>query len=77
MRDYVVAVVGIGAVGTEMIRVLRERQFPAKEIRVLARRARAEEGEACRGDEHKRESPRFTKAIFNMGEERQDGIRRE
>jgi aspartate-semialdehyde dehydrogenase len=43
MREYVVAVVGIGAVGTEMLRVLRERRFPAKEIRVLARRARAEE----------------------------------
>ena len=48
MREYVVAVVEIGAVGTEMIRVLRERKFPAKEIRVLARRARAEEREACR-----------------------------
>ena len=43
MGEYVIAVVGIGAVGTEMIRVLREREFPAKEIRVLARRARAEE----------------------------------
>ena len=43
MGEYVVAVVGIGAVGTEMIRVLREREFPAEEIRVLARRARAEE----------------------------------
>ncbi len=43
MREYVVAVVGIGAVGTEMLRVLRERKFPAREIRVLARRARAEE----------------------------------
>ena len=43
MREYVVAVVGIGAVGTEMLRVLRERKFPAKEIRVLARSARAEE----------------------------------
>ncbi|MFH1007616.1 MAG: aspartate-semialdehyde dehydrogenase [Candidatus Latescibacterota bacterium] len=43
MREYVVAVVGIGAVGTEMIRVLRQRKFPAKEIRVLARQARAEE----------------------------------
>ena len=43
MREYVVAVVGIGAVGTEMLRVLRERKFPAREIRVLARSARAEE----------------------------------
>lgn len=34
---YVVAVVGAGAVGVEMIRVLRERQFPISELRVLAR----------------------------------------
>jgi len=34
---YVVAVVGAGAVGVEMIRVLRERNFPVKELRILAR----------------------------------------
>jgi aspartate-semialdehyde dehydrogenase len=34
---YVVAVVGAGAVGLEMVRVLRERRFPLKELRVLAR----------------------------------------
>lgn len=34
---YVVAVVGAGAVGVEMIRVLHERQFPLKELRILAR----------------------------------------
>lgn len=34
---YVVAVVGAGAVGAEMVRVLRERSFPAKELRLLAR----------------------------------------
>jgi aspartate-semialdehyde dehydrogenase len=34
---YVVAVVGAGAVGVEMIRVLHERNFPMKELRVLAR----------------------------------------
>jgi aspartate-semialdehyde dehydrogenase len=35
-----VAVVGAGAVGVEMIRILQERKFPASEIRVLARSAR-------------------------------------
>jgi aspartate-semialdehyde dehydrogenase len=35
--------VGIGAVGTEMIKVLRQRKFPASEIRVLATRERDEE----------------------------------
>lgn len=34
---YVVAVVGAGAVGVEMIRVLHERKFPLKELRILAR----------------------------------------
>lgn len=34
---YVVAVVGAGAVGVEMVRVLQARQFPVKELRILAR----------------------------------------
>jgi len=43
MRKYEVAVVGVGAVGTEMLRVLHQRKFPARRIRVLARSARSEE----------------------------------
>jgi aspartate-semialdehyde dehydrogenase len=35
-----VAVVGAGAVGKEMIRILEQRKFPMKELRVLARTAR-------------------------------------
>lgn len=35
-----VAVVGAGVVGKEMIRILEERKFPYKELRVLARSAR-------------------------------------
>ena len=35
-----VAVVGVGAVGEEMLRVLRERQFPIDRLKVLARTAR-------------------------------------
>jgi aspartate-semialdehyde dehydrogenase len=34
---YVVAVVGAGAVGVEMVRVLHERRFPVRELRILAR----------------------------------------
>lgn len=34
--------VGIGAVGTEMVKVLRQRKFPASEIRILARSERDE-----------------------------------
>jgi aspartate-semialdehyde dehydrogenase len=40
MSDYSVAVVGAGAVGREFLRVLAERRFPAREIRLLARSAR-------------------------------------
>jgi len=37
---YNVAVVGVGAVGIEMLRVLRQRSFPVGELRVFARSAR-------------------------------------
>ena len=40
MKTYNVAVVGVGAVGEEMLRVLRQRQFPVKKLKVFARRAR-------------------------------------
>jgi aspartate-semialdehyde dehydrogenase len=40
MRKYNVAVVGVGAVGEEMLRVLRQRKFPIKELRVFARSSR-------------------------------------
>ncbi len=42
MKGYDVAVVGIGLVGQEILKVLRQRSFPAKSIRVLARRGRTE-----------------------------------
>ena len=42
MKKYRVGIVGIGAVGAEMIRVLRQRNFPVEEIRVLARSERDE-----------------------------------
>lgn len=37
MKKYNVAVVGAGAVGVEMLRVLRERNFPVGKLKVLAR----------------------------------------
>ena len=37
---YNVAVVGVGVVGIEMLRVLRQRNFPVGELRVFARSAR-------------------------------------
>ncbi|MBP7216822.1 MAG: aspartate-semialdehyde dehydrogenase [Candidatus Omnitrophica bacterium] len=40
MKKYNVAVVGVGVVGIEMLRVLRQRKFPIGELRVFARSAR-------------------------------------
>lgn len=40
MSDYNVAVVGVGAVGEEILRVLSEHHFPAREVHVLARSER-------------------------------------
>ena len=40
MKKYNVAVIGVGAVGLEMLRVLRQRNFPIGELRVFARSAR-------------------------------------
>ncbi|RJO65519.1 MAG: aspartate-semialdehyde dehydrogenase [Candidatus Omnitrophota bacterium] len=40
MRKYNVAVVGVGAVGIEMLRVLKQRNFPIGELRVFARSSR-------------------------------------
>lgn len=40
MKKYNVAVVGVGAVGVEMLRVLRGRKFPVNNLRVFARSSR-------------------------------------
>ena len=42
MSQYRVAVVGVGMVGTELVRVLRQRNFPCSKLQILARRARTE-----------------------------------
>ena len=43
MKKFNVAVIGVGAVGIEMLRVLKQRKFPAGELRVFARSARGME----------------------------------
>jgi len=43
MKQFKVGLVGIGAVGTEMVKILRQRNFPAEEIRIMARSERDEE----------------------------------
>ncbi|MFC1658691.1 aspartate-semialdehyde dehydrogenase [Candidatus Omnitrophota bacterium] len=40
MKKYNVAVVGVGAVGIEMLRCLRKRRFPIGELRIFARSSR-------------------------------------
>ncbi len=40
MKKYNVAVIGVGAVGKEMLRVLRQRNFPTGKLRVFGRSAR-------------------------------------
>jgi len=40
MKKYNVAVVGVGAVGVEMLRILKERKFPVKKLKVFARSER-------------------------------------
>ncbi len=42
MRSYNVCVVGIGAVGTELVRLLKRRRFPIRNFVILARTARTE-----------------------------------
>jgi aspartate-semialdehyde dehydrogenase len=42
MKTYNVVVVGIGAVGTEMVRLLKARNFPARSLTILARTERTE-----------------------------------
>lgn len=42
MRTYNVGLVGVGAVGTEMIRVLKDRNFPCGKVQVFASREREE-----------------------------------
>lgn len=42
MKQYNVCVVGIGAVGAEMVRLLEKRRFPMKSLTILARSEREE-----------------------------------
>ncbi len=42
MKQFNVCVVGIGAVGTEMVRLLKKRNFPVKSLTILARSEREE-----------------------------------
>jgi aspartate-semialdehyde dehydrogenase len=42
MKKYNVVVVGIGAVGTEMVRLLRARKFPVSSLTIFARSERSE-----------------------------------
>ena len=51
MKKYNVCIVGIGAVGKEMVRLLRKREFPIEKLTILARSDRQEviDGETVEG----------------------------
>ena len=49
-REYSVAVVGVGLVGREILRILRQRRFPASSVKVLARSARKTQVDGQRYD---------------------------
>ena len=49
-RKYKVCVVGVGAVGIELLRILRQRQFPMEKLTVLAQSARSIEVDGIRYD---------------------------
>jgi aspartate-semialdehyde dehydrogenase len=74
-KGFNVGIVGIGAVGAEMVRVLRERKFPIAELRVLARSAREEiiAGETVRVVETKPESFEGLDFAFFAGTEGSKG----
>ena len=42
-REYKVGLVGVGAVGSEMVKVLRDRKFPCGKVEIFASRERDEE----------------------------------
>ncbi|MDI6758919.1 MAG: aspartate-semialdehyde dehydrogenase [Candidatus Omnitrophota bacterium] len=48
MKKYNVAVIGVGAVGIEMLRVLRQRNFPIRNLKVFARSSREIEVDSCK-----------------------------
>ncbi len=52
-KKYNVAVVGVGAVGVQMLRVLKEHKFPIGTLRVLARSARKIKVDNCSYDVEK------------------------
>jgi len=58
MKNYNVAVIGVGAVGEEMLRVLKQRQFPVNQLKVFARSNReiTVDGEKYQVEELKPES---------------------
>ncbi|HNV86223.1 MAG TPA: aspartate-semialdehyde dehydrogenase [Candidatus Omnitrophota bacterium] len=52
-KSYVVAVAGAtGAVGEEMIKILEERKFPVKELKLLASKRSAGKRHSFRGESH-------------------------
>lgn len=78
MKKYRIGVVGIGLVGREMIKVLKERNFPIESIRVFATRERTEEiaGEKYTVEIATEESFNDLDIVFFAGTEGEKGASR-
>ena len=67
MKKYSVAVIGVGAVGIEMLRVLKQRNFPAGELRLFA----SEKSVGTKDAEASLEDTSFPVEAFGAGMKRE------
>ncbi len=65
-QKYNVAVVGVGAVGSQMLRVLKQHKFPVGTLRVLARSARKIKVDNCSYDVEKISADSFSDIDFAL-----------
>ena len=72
---YKVCVVGVGAVGVELLRILKQRAFPIEKLTVLARTARSIDLDGVRYDVHAISPELFEKdqIVFFAGTEGEKG----
>jgi len=79
MKKYKVGIVGIGLVGSEMVKVLKERNFPIEHLRIFATRERTEEiaGEKYSVEVAKHDSFKGLDIVLFAGTEGEKGASRQ